>query len=288
MSQSYRDLVWALLAQPLLRDSPAWQCPPRFDKKSLWPWLKALKSSPIPLEDALAQTSSRRLGLYYEQLWKFFFEHHPSYELLYHDQQIMDKKKTLGAFDFIYRDARGIVHRESAVKFYLGRPNQKKVQHTQWNQWLGPEKRDRFDLKMKKLLGHQLRLSEYPCSQRFLQAHHVTIDYHELDLKGILFYPLGVDMPSPKDAHPNHARGLWLPLKSLPQLQSIQAFKVLSRLEWLSPVKLSSKGIDFATMQKTLHDYFDQHQSPVQIAGLSARGPYLCESHRFFITPNLW
>ena len=62
-----------------------------------------------------------RLGIYFEQLWKYIFENCPLFDLVAHNLPVYKHRQTQGAFDFIYycHNRQHHFHREVAVKFYL-------------------------------------------------------------------------------------------------------------------------------------------------------------------------
>lgn len=94
---------------------------------------------------------SNRLGFYYQWLWKQVIEQSARYDLIAEEIQINSEGRTVGAIDFIVKEknSKHLEHWEIAIKFYL----------YYQGKWLGPNNNDRLDLKIDKMLNHQLKLT---------------------------------------------------------------------------------------------------------------------------------
>ncbi|WP_375753161.1 DUF1853 family protein [Vibrio sp. HN007] len=95
-------------------------------------------------------TGSPRLGFVYQELCKRLFEQHSEFELIADEVQIRDGKETLGAIDFLLQRNEVVEHWEVALKFYL----------LKGGYWYGPDSRDRLDIKLARMLNHQLKITE--------------------------------------------------------------------------------------------------------------------------------
>lgn len=182
-----RALAWCLLGPRLQLPgnltSPALEF--SFDVDS--DWLQWQNSHSNALNQHINEAKSPRLGIYYEQLWRFVFEHHPGFELLAHDQQVQHQGKTLGAMDFLVRYRNQIFHIETAIKFYLAQQRS-----PQPEQWLGPNCNDRLHTKLQRMTNHQLALSKHPAAQKWLQSLNVipTSIHTRQIIQGFLFEPV--------------------------------------------------------------------------------------------------
>lgn len=288
MSQAIRDLHWALSAPQMIQEGSTWY--PLAKPKVLNPedWYEKLKQQPDSLEAHILSNPTKRLGLYYEQLIKFALQNVPHAKLLMHNQPIFDGKRTMGAFDFVYANAESkIVHRECAVKFYLGIPTSSQS-YTKWSDWWGPNKADRLDFKLEKLLNKQIKLSHTQQAQQFLQANQIKIDIQEIDLKGYLFYPFEKNMPAPKDFNPNHLKSYWLEHAQMHHLCQQSWWEILPKLRWLSPSISSQQLMSTAELTTHIKEYFQKNPSPVLVSQYAENKPGCLERQRYFITPNAW
>ena len=89
----------------------------------------------------------------------------------------------------VLRDSLGYhLHLESAIKYYLHRP----PHPSQWQQWLGPNGRDRLDIKLAHMTEHQLPLSHTEQAQHHL---HGQVSIHQSQY--ILWHVIPPSTPSP-------------------------------------------------------------------------------------------
>ncbi|KZX58789.1 hypothetical protein A3709_17495 [Halioglobus sp. HI00S01] len=195
-NRAVRDLAWSCFSTPMIDCAtlPAQMLPATTTNCQLRlsrqrrDWLDGLDQQPAPLEAYIETTRGGRLGLYFEKLWHFFLEQDPQVDLLATNLAVRHEGRTLGEFDVIYfcRQRRRHIHLELAVKFYLRGPN---VTGSAWEHWLGPNTRDRLDLKVKRMRDHQLALSDREEAAAVLTALGVTALDREMEVKGRLFAP---------------------------------------------------------------------------------------------------
>lgn len=243
-SAAVRDLAWALLSAPLLRDAPWAQRHPLAgsawadDPQRLAAWLWRLDEDDRALRDWLQRHPIRRLGLYYEQLWQFALRAAPGIELIAANLPIREGNRTLGELDLLLRDGAGVHHLELAMKLYLG-PDARDGGDPA--EWIGPGGRDRLDLKLERLSSHQLPLSaraEGLAALTALGVHHADA---RLWLGGCLFYPWPGGCMSPLGAHPGHDRGHWVRRRDWPAFAASRgagSWQPLPRQAWLAPARL--------------------------------------------------
>lgn len=164
---------------------------------------------------------NRRLGFYYQWLWRQFILAHPQYELIAEEVQIYQDKQTLGAIDFLVREkqTQQIEHWEVAIKFYL--------QHKA--QWLGPNANDQLEKKTARMVSHQLLLTEQPAYQQQWQTQFGQPEVKRLIMQGRLFTSESAQIKAP-DINPNCAKGLWCFAEHAPA-----HLRFFDKSEWLSP-----------------------------------------------------
>ena len=121
------------------------------------PRLQQLEAHPLALEQHMLTLRNTRLGIRFEHLLAFWLQdsaYHP-FTLLGQGIKRMEGQRTLGEIDFLIlnQDTQNIEHWEVAIKFYLGEDN------LQAEHWLGPNRRDSLDRKLKHLCQHQFNVS---------------------------------------------------------------------------------------------------------------------------------
>lgn len=279
-----RDLAWVLQSPPLLA---------RKDRDVHWPgpdWfesayndfqdpLRSLDRDPTPLRQLLATRKDHRLGSYFETLLQYWLRNNARYRLLHANLPIRNREKTLGEFDLIVYDELTCktLHWEVAVKFYLGTGDTARPEN-----WWGPARHDRLDLKTNHLLTHQGRLSALPEAQALLAEKGLSIDATWLFMKGRLFYPHAAGHTAPHGAEPAHLHGYWLPAARLRQLPE-GPWLVLDKSRWLAPVRLTDGN---SLPRRALIDWWRSHPQPHPrcIATANEAG----ETARVFVVPDAW
>lgn len=160
-SHHVRSLYWLLFSPCPIKNGGV-EGIPLFPEE----WIKALKLSsksyfkqldqePDSLVVFLAQGNTYRLGMYAERLLCFFFDTFSETELLLHNFQIIDQKKTLGEVDFIIKWNNRTIHIELATKYYLA-----VNASDNFNNWVGPSGNDSLERKIKKVRNLQLPITD--------------------------------------------------------------------------------------------------------------------------------
>ena len=298
-TQAVRDLAWACFSPTLLdsrqladdgenvADCGLALTPARLQ------WLTQLDHEPGPLLEHLSRKPNKRLGIYFERLWHFFLEQDPGTELLAHNLAVRDHGRTLGEFDVIYwcHQRRRHYHLELAVKFYLGRRQQINSEPaSRWREWLGPNSRDRLDLKLDQLLQRQIRLGTHPLAREQLAALGIPDVAQEIVIKGYLFNSLGDPLPPPFGYNARCPMRHWLPLEELRvQLRKLppERYMELSKERWLAPVLVNDEDelLSRSALDERLQSQFTSNSRARLVAGVDRAGLEQC---RFFVTANDW
>lgn len=218
-----RECAWAVGAPPLMTQVSQWDFTVLdeewFDRELLerWDWFMALDADPSPLLARL-EGASHLLGKRFETLLQFYFEAHPSWQILQAGWPVQDPASgaTAGEFDFILKDLRTgrTLHLEVACKFYLAAANA-----STWAVFKGPNARDTLVGKMDKLLD-QIHFSSHPAAAQALSSARIRIDDRALLLKGGLFHHLSTvrNAARPRHAHRRYLTGWWIHRSEWPQL----------------------------------------------------------------------
>ncbi len=239
-----RDLAWALVSPPLLADDGHQRHPLAASEWAMRPqrladWLFGLERAPAPLEAWLGG-GRPRLGHYYERLWAFALTRAPGIRWRDANLAIRAEGHTLGELDVLFEDDEGLHHLELAVKFYLGVPGARPGEA-----WIGPDRRDRLDLKRARLLTHQLPLSARPDTLALLARRGLGAPRAHYWMGGYLFHPVGSSLSVPPEVNATHLRGRWVRHADWPALRAatLEApgrWVELIRLAWLSPARTDS------------------------------------------------
>jgi hypothetical protein len=286
-----RDLAWAIgsptlldpgfagFAQRVVSDPYCVCC-----LKRCASWLRDLNDSPTALLEFLQARPSRRLGRYFECLIEFWLRHDPAFELLVAHRCVRDRSRTLGEFDFVFRDRERVelMHWEVAVKFYL------QVDGSAWEGHLAPSTIDRLDVKLTKTFGYQLELSRLPEGRVALGLGNSPIRPAAF-MKGMLFYPLLEPHTEPRGISPRHLRGWWLHQSDSARLRPDRRWLPLPRLWWLAPRRLEANEQNQLWDLDCLARRLADQKAPLMLAelNLSPQGIWE-ETSRGFVVPAAW
>ncbi len=308
-----RDLAWSLFSPNLIND----YTPLVSDRNitsmviQLTPariaWMQELDSNPTPLLTHLEKRKSTRLGIYFEYLWQFFLQQDKQYQLIAANLPIHDNGKTLGEFDLIIKDTFNdeVIHLELAVKFFLQTSMEPLNTDSELNNWLGPNCKDRLDIKLHRLLNHQILLNQTESAAQLLSSKDIHITQRKIALKGYLFYPFTTADQSENCQYlsTDHHRGKWLSISAFEKLAAntkltteTNRWQVLQRPRWLSQFSqttLEQNDKKNEPMSDTMlisyaKDFFQQQALPVMICSLKINNSRAIETNRFFITPDDW
>jgi hypothetical protein len=279
-SRALRDLHWALHSPSLIKQ------PEGAIEPSLLPDLDQVDVA--ELEAFLIPHARFRIGEYFEGLILFWLERIRKVQLLAQHQQVFEQEQTVGEIDFLFTDEAGVVtHWETAVKFYLYCP----AENPTGSHWIGPNVKDTFQKKMRRLFEHQLPLS---------RKHFPQVTRRQAYVKGIIFYhpdqELSAQLPPdlPDRLSPTHARGTWIRFSELTHFQAQYGeprFLIREKPDWLSPSFCSSTNpalIDFAALHHRLETHFQQSPRPILISLLTSQQLLYQEAERVFIVPDHW
>ena len=297
-NRQVRDLAWACFSPPLLHTEQLADDQHNVANcgLSLTPtrqhWLQQLDRKPAALNEFLSQKAHTRLGLYFEQLWHFFLREDPDVDLLAHNLPVREGAKTLGEFDCLYfcHQRQRHYHLELAVKYFLAYHRAEQATTTRsWRAWLGPNSRDRLDLKVEHMMQRQIRLSEQPAAQALLSSLGIDSLAGEVEIKGWLFGNAGETILPPRGHNAARPVRHWLRIEDLHDLLAVESYSglaLLPRLQWLAPARREdTEVLPPATAEAQLHNHFQRNNRPVLVAAFGNAG---IELDRFFVTGQDW
>lgn len=272
-----RDLYWAINS-PTLLEAP---CLKNWQDSSRWftHLLQQLDQQPAPLLRHLQQQVHHpyqpRLGQYFEQLWHFYFNHHPDYQLLVHNLQIKaPDNHTLGELDLLIRNRHSheVHHLELTVKFYLAVAQQPSDINLAC--YIGPGLKDRLIDKYQHTCNHQLPLSGSNAAQAQLAARGIKVDQAQAVCRGRLFQPLALATTG---------QPAWLAQAQLHQLKSVAYFRCLERRQWFAEQPANHDNYDYNQLVIHLSTHLTH---PLQVAVIDPQTKQ--ETRRLFIVPDSW
>ncbi|MBB3045881.1 hypothetical protein FHR99_000117 [Litorivivens lipolytica] len=233
-----RELAWICFSEPVLSDLSTLArkvTAARFElHENRQNALLALDHDPEPLLRHLTENCrSKRLGLVFETYWHFFLQHDAETELIAHNLPVRDDGKTLGEFDVLYHCHRRnrAVHLELALKYFMATPEPLQA-GSPMSQWLGPNSRDRLDIKWQRMRDHQLALPRKPAAQAVLQELGIPQFEQEAAVKGWLFHH-PKRTPEPAPINPDHCRGLWQTHAEFSEQENASDWRYLAKPDWL-------------------------------------------------------
>tara|TARA_R110002111_G_scaffold2705_4_gene17928 strand:- start:11938 stop:12822 length:885 start_codon:yes stop_codon:yes gene_type:complete len=274
--QALRDLKWAVTSPSLITQPRAEEHLPEVsDFQTV---------DQRHLEDFIAPYSHFRIGQYYEGLVLYWLEHIRKLKIIARHQQVFEESRTVGEIDVLFEDEAGVLtHWEIAVKFYLYYPEVNPVD----SHFIGPNVKDSFERKMRRLFEYQLPLS---------QTHFPDVTRRQAFVKGMIFYHPDHCSPTqlPEKLSPTHPRGTWLHLSELSRLTEQHGellFLIREKPEWLSAVLCSRTDArlrSFADLQSQLETHFQELDRPILISALTCQQSICHEVDRVFIVSDSW
>ncbi len=208
LEQPWMSALKTVLTQPgLLEGLPGGHQPlMQPDDPRLFALLETTQSEPSHFLALLKQRRARRVGPAFEALIQWGLEQGMGYQCVASDLQIFSEKRTIGSLDLVLKTPDGeYEHWELAYKVYL-----QVEPDVGWENWVGPGHRDRLNTKVRRLLDHQLPLSQTPEAQQALSAIGIdAIERHRVLLQGVLFSEYGKGERRAENGH-SAAQGRWL------------------------------------------------------------------------------
>jgi hypothetical protein len=284
-----RHLAWLVHSRSLLRiDTGREACQP-------WPadidaMLLELDRNPRPLLAHLARRPTRRLGLYFEQLYGYALVAFLGQRILAQNLPVRVGGRTLGELDFLVHDpfSDRVVHHEIAVKFYMG-----------WTGtaaggkppgWYGPDTRDQLSTKLRRLREHQIPMWRSEAGRQCLREQGLAEPQaSHLGLYGYLFqHRHGAAPPLPDGIGRLDTRITWRSAAEPEQMPSPETFQtVLTKPDWLGPMQYpAGYEPDPGHLAEALNA---AHGRSVLLATLQRTDQgFWLESARQFLTPQGW
>ena len=289
-SSLHRDLAWLIASPSLL--APSKEVPTVSSQewwslfKEAFDWIKQEDQNPQRLQTFIDTPRQFKLGLYAEDLMLYYLRYGSPFEVLAHDLQVFNKKRSIGAFDFILKNPNGsIEHWEMAIKYYLQyKPS------TKWIDFVGPAGKDTLQRKMDKMLKRQMLLGHTQDAKHTLAQKNIPLPQTQKVISvGRLFGAWGRDFTLPLSGDPQQPTGLWIYKKDLMQLlQEKERSRWCIRIHpnWLSPLfGAQAKG---ALSSKELSAFVIHLSHHIMLSELQKDDWGWKETQRWIVVPDYW
>ncbi|WP_421863021.1 DUF1853 family protein [Motiliproteus sp.] len=292
-----RDLAWALSSPTLFQPGHTpLQLMPAAAELDAWLW--RLQQHPAPLEQALSQQRSHRLGVYFETLIDFFLRDFHRLQECHYGLPVRAQGHTYGEYDFLLRGygQAALLHLELSLKFYLGIDDRHGRRH-----WLGLNRNDVLQQKYNKLVHQQLNLSQLPAARQQLRAMGSQVGRKIGLIKGRLFYPLREFAPepgnkprlrAPNGINRHHLRGWWQPIsgwRALIDDKERTCLVPLQRRQWMALLHADeAQRLSQQSDHITFENQLETAEQPLMCARLQQGKTGWRERDRGVLVPDPW
>lgn len=284
VTPAVRHLAW-LCRAPQLLQSPLTFEPARYLADDIAERLQVWDQDPALAPALLKETPQKRLGFYFERLYRVLLEDLLGWDVLLQNRQIQSNGRTIGELDFVVhnRSEDRIEHHEIAIKYYLGVPEQ-----SGRTRWYGPNARDRLDLKTDRLLRMQSQRTALPEARALLAEAGVTEPVvPRIFMPGYLFYPTVMQVNPPESVPASHLRGQWCYLSQV-KPSDLPGWVVLNKPHWIGPWRQTETPTPDAVTAAL--NTIKRHSIPLLFARVeqnSVNGSWQ-ETKRLFVVPDSW
>ncbi len=266
------DLVWAMNSAPLVRPEVWHTVGVELATCGDWMLPDALPSP----QDADTFDKPQRLGHHFEQVHGLLLRSQSNLRVVAFNRRIASAARTLGELDCLYATSTQVVHRELAVKFYLGREDS-----GQTCTWIGPSKVDRLDLKLERLLKHQTQMARLATEAGAWPEDLPYPTKTEVLLNGAFFkHPRHSHWP--ELMHERAETGFWCTSQEF-AVAADGAWAHLRKPWWLSPLHFAREP---TLNVPEVVDLVEASQSPCLVACAPPRATQL--GPRGFVVPVAW
>ncbi len=291
-----QQLAWACFSPPLIRvgdyqsdtdeiiDFHVLLTPERKE------WLQELDSYPAPLLEWLASRNSQRLGIRFERLWSFFFQHDHNFAVLASNLPVRDKGSTLGEFDLLVEDRIDgeTYHLELALKYYLQIPEPTQELDSYW---IGPDGKDSLQRKVQHMIEHQLELGSTTAGTNVLVKAGTSEYRKAMIFRGWLFRSQYNSRPLPSVIADQEQVHTWMRLRDfIEDVSSAENWQLLNRSEWISarPDQFDSRTHNHATLLRDLEMEIQSTGRPQLLVLCEQEDGWIRPDRRLFVTPDNW
>lgn len=243
-TQAHRDLWWLLTCPNIIENSGASgiDTPEKSSwLEDAWNWIQRDAQCPANLTQWVQHPHrQKKLGLYAEDLLHYYLQWGSPWHVRWHDVQIQEERRSIGAIDFILEHNNLVEHWEMTVKFYL--------QHKptgEWTDWVGADQRDSLYKKWHHFHTKQLPLGRHPATiSQLIQANLPTPQQSRIWHCGMLFTEWNQPCVLPKPSaygtvNTKQPLGYWIRRRDFIQqfFSPKHRWVIRQHPQWLSPIE---------------------------------------------------
>lgn len=207
--------------------------------------------------------ASLPLGRRIEYFFAYYIKNFTEQELLAANVQISSEKITVGELDFLLKDPTGLVsHIELVYKFYIYDPSFASEEE----RWIGPNRRDSFQRKLKHLRDHQFPLLYRKETQPLLDRLKIKPEeiLQQVCFKANLFVPKQLLNYSFSEVNPECIIGYWIKYEEFTEEEFGSAvFFSPKKADWPKDPAQNKKWESFSEIKEQLQTLLDRKKSPL-------------------------
>lgn len=241
------------------------------------------KSDFLNIEPNEVFNTEQKLGHLYEDVLYSLLKADPkvtelkkSIQVFGHDEKGI--KRTLGEFDYLFIKDEKLTHLELSVKFYMA------VKQGEKTLWYGPDPRDHWELKRKKMLQSQLLLKDLPESKKLVSdLYNTQVDKVNHLIYGCVFDRLNEQPSSRTTISKNAENGLWMRRSEVSQIFKERDLFYIPKTLWSCPLSINVQECLTKLTSKELVDLAEQRC----IMFTDGIGKYFVVSDQWFLSVNV-
>ena len=288
-TKAHRDLWWLLTAPNIVEDDSGTSLTSSQKSELLsdaWDWINRDAECPSNLQTWIQNPHrQRKLGLYAEDLLHYYLQWGSPWRVLWHDVQIQENKRSIGAIDFILERDNILEHWEMTVKFYL--------QHKatgEWTDWVGADQRDSLHKKWAHFHNRQLPLGTHPATVAKLTEDGISAPIRSRIWHcGMLFSEWNAPCVLPKSSsygtiHIAQPFGQWIRRCDFIQhfFSPKHRWVIRDHPHWLSPIETEDALTTIDVMEAPMNRGF------LMLAKMEAHALGWREQSRWVLVENEW
>ena len=198
--------------------------------------------------------SNIRLGQRVERVVSALIKGSENFAVVYENRQIISNKTTIGELDFILeeKNTHQIIHVEIVYKFYIYDPD---IDGNDLERWIGPNRKDSFLEKFRKLKNKQFPLLYNSKTTSFLEGIQIDKVQQKLCFMANLYWPYKLEKKEKNwnEINSKAIVGWWLQYCNFTAVSfSDCLFCLPTKHEWGIKPETNSNWSSFETVDKEI------------------------------------